>query len=139
VSATAGNAPYRTSSGTVVIPADVAGEVLAALIRDMTTRARRDGLLVSDQARRLLYALHEAAEEYDRAGPSVTGTVLAEPATLGPEVMVTVREAAAALECSPRWVRRLVAAGRLRARRSGRVLLVHAGDLQTYRKGARAT
>lgn len=130
--------PYRTRTGAVVVPAEVAGELLRAVIRDLTVQARRDGMLVSDRARAVLHALHLAAVDHDRAC-SATGSTGAEPVIIRPQVTaMTIKEAAAELECSPRWVRSLVAAGRLRARRSGRVLLVDAADLDAYRRGQRA-
>ena len=46
------------------MPAAVAGEVLRALMRDLTARVRADGGEVSPAVRQLLYALHAADEQH---------------------------------------------------------------------------
>jgi excisionase family DNA binding protein len=123
--------------GSVLIPAAVAGELLAAAVRDLTARARRDGLLVSARAARVLQALHEAAERHDEdqaatAATSDSGSPPAPTSTVG--AAVTVTEAAAQLECSPRWVRYLAETGRIAGRRTGRVWLLDPASLDTYRR-----
>ncbi|MFI8106286.1 helix-turn-helix domain-containing protein [Streptomyces sp. NPDC086023] len=129
--------PFRSlvrPDGSVLVPAAVAGEVLRALVRDLTARVRADGGEVSPTVRRLLYALHAADEQHQRAG-SVPGTPPGAPAT----VEVTAQQAAALLECSPEYARRLARSGRLRARRAGPVWLVDATSLDAYRRGQRWT
>ncbi|MBT2450932.1 helix-turn-helix domain-containing protein [Streptomyces sp. ISL-43] len=116
--------------GAVLVPAAVAGEVLRALVRDLTARVRADGGEVSPAVRRLLYALHAADEQHQQAS-SAAGTPAVAPAT----VELTAQQAAALLECSPEYARRLARSGRLRARRAGPVWLVDAASLEAYRKG----
>jgi hypothetical protein len=65
--------------GSVTVPASVAGEVLRALVRDLTVRARADGGEVSPQARRVLYALHAAAVQDEGTGPSFASETPARP------------------------------------------------------------
>lgn len=120
--------------GSVTVPAAVAGEVLRALVRDLTARVRLDGGEVSPQVRQLLYALHAATEQAPRVELTCdTASVITPPVT----VEVTVDQAAAALECTPQWVRHLIGDGRLRARRAGaRLWLIDRADLDAYRTGA---
>ncbi|MES9804976.1 helix-turn-helix domain-containing protein [Streptomyces cinereoruber] len=130
-------APARLlrADGAVVVPAEVAGEVLRALVRDLTARIRADGGEVSPAVRRLLYALHEAAQHPGTApASSGPGTPPAAPAT----VELTAPEAAYLLECSPEYVRRLARTGRVLGRRAGRVWLIDPASLDSYRKGQAA-
>lgn len=114
------------------MPPSVAGEVLRALMRDLTVRMRADGGEVSPAVRQLLYALHAADEQHARqpAG-SAAGTPTVRPAT----VELTAQEVAELLECSPEYARRLARSGRLRARRAGPVWLVDSASLDAYRRG----
>ncbi len=123
------------ADGAVVVPPSVAGDVLRALVRDLTARVRADGGEITPGVRRLLYALHTAAQqtelEYDRrTAPhsADTGTAPHTPGT------VAVAEAAALMGCSPRHVRALIGAGRLPARRVGaRVWGIDRDALDHYR------
>ncbi len=123
------------ADGAVIVPAAVAGDVLRALVRDLTARVRADGGEVTPGIRRLLYALHTAAQHADAfdsaTAPfdsSATGTP---PRTSG---TVSVAEAAALMGCTTRHVRTLIAAGRLPAERVGaRVWAIDADGLNHYR------
>lgn len=118
--------------GSVIVPAAVASEVLRALVRDLTARVHADGGEVSAEARRVLYALHEAAERREReVASSDVGTLDPQPAT----VELTAQQAASLLECSPEYARRLARSGRLRARRAGLVWLIDSASMEAYRKG----
>lgn len=117
--------------GSVLIPGAVAGEVLAAIVRDLTARAQRDGGLPTSRAAQVLFALHEAAIRHDET--SGTGSAEATSATVNSAVTVT--EAAALLECTSRWARHLAETGQIAARRTGRVWLIDADDLERFRRG----
>ncbi|MFJ7590824.1 helix-turn-helix domain-containing protein [Streptomyces sp. NPDC097617] len=122
--------------GSVVIPPAVAGDVLRALVRDITVRIRADGGEVGPGVRRLLYALHEAAQRAELEHSSDIGTALPPPATV---VEVSVDEAAALLECTPEYVRRLARRGTLTARRLGaRAWAIDRTALDHYRHRAGA-
>jgi excisionase family DNA binding protein len=138
----AGGVPQGVGSllredGAVVVPASVAGEVLRALVRDLTARVRADGGEVSPDARRVLWALHEAAQravEPRRAGPVVVESSRVRTVPAG---YVTVAVAARRLECSPRWIQRLARSGRVEAVRAGPVWLVSETALEKHRRGRR--
>ncbi|MEU7166675.1 helix-turn-helix domain-containing protein [Streptomyces morookaense] len=123
------------ADGSVIVPAMVAGDVLRALVRDLTARVRADGGEVTPGIRRLLYALHTAAQHTDMfdsarasADSAATGTAPA------PSGTVAVAEAAALMGCSPRHIRTLIANGRLPAERVGaRVWAIDAAALNDYR------
>jgi excisionase family DNA binding protein len=112
------------------VPPDVAGELLAAAVRDLTARARRDGLLVSARAARVLQALHDAAERHDagQAG-SDDGTPDAPTA----KVEISATDAAKLLGCSAEYARRLCRSGRIHGRRIGRAWLIDTASLDAYR------
>ncbi|GHA19688.1 helix-turn-helix domain-containing protein [Streptomyces echinoruber] len=78
--------------------------------------------------RRLLYALHTAAQRTDAFdSTAATGS------TPRPSGTVSVAEAAALMGCSPRHVRALITDGRLSAKRVGaRVWAVDADALDHY-------
>ena len=121
--------------GSVTIPPEVAGEVLRALIRDLTARVRADGGEVTPAVRHVLYALHEAAQRPAPPAPSsADGTPPEPPAT----VELTAYEAAALMGCSTEYVRRLARSGRVLARRAGTAWLINPQSLDTYRKGRAA-
>ncbi|MYU51298.1 MULTISPECIES: excisionase family DNA-binding protein [Streptomyces] len=121
--------------GAVIVPPAIAGEVLRALVRDLTARVRADGGEVAPEVRRVLYALHTAAqhaETFDSVtvpfDSSATGSAA------GPSGTVCVAEAAALMGCTPRHVRALIAAGRLPAERVGaRVWAIDTAALNHYR------
>lgn len=122
--------------GAVVVPAAVAGEVLRALVRDLTARVRTDGGEVSPAVRQLLYALHQAAQQPPPQTPASSG-----PGTLAPApatVELTAHQAAHLLECSSEYARRLARTGRVQARRAGTAWLINPQSLDTYRKGRAA-
>ncbi|MGI5182233.1 helix-turn-helix domain-containing protein [Dactylosporangium sp. CA-152071] len=116
--------------GSVLVPGDVAGELLAAAVRDLTARARRDGLLVSARAQRILLALHEAAERHEQTS-TAAGTEPVAPATVAGRVAAA--QAAGLLGCTESYVRRLCRAGRLAGERVGPVWLVDTESLDAYR------
>jgi excisionase family DNA binding protein len=121
--------------GSVIVPAGVAGEVLRSLVRDLTARVRTDGGEVSPTVRGLLNALHAAAERVDTAttGPSSDpGTTTIQRAN----VEIGTGDAAALLECSTEYVRRLARSGRIQARRLGAAWLIDSASLDAYRTGA---
>ncbi|AJC60166.1 hypothetical protein GZL_07616 [Streptomyces sp. 769] len=125
------------ADGSVIVPPTVAGEVLRALVRDLTARVRADGGEVPPpEVRRVLYALHTAAQ---RADASDSDTAPFEPTTAtgtapGPSGTVCVAEAAALMGCTPRYVRALIAAGHLPAERVGeRVWAIDTDALDHYR------
>lgn len=120
--------------GSVIVPPALASEVVRILSGHLDARVRTDGGELSTEARRLLVALqvgayHATAEP---VRPAATGSASADLGT----VEVTVTEAAALMECSPRWIRSLIEAGRLPARRAGeRLWLVDRAALDHYRQG----
>ena len=129
--------------GSVTIPATVAGDLLRALVRDLTARVRVDGGEVAPGVRRVLYALHAAAQHAeqtadDRARHEIehtpdNGTAPTNSATVD---AVSVAEAAAALECRPEYVRRLARRGDLAAHRLGRrTWAIDRASLDHYRYG----
>lgn len=118
--------------GSVLVPSDVAGELLAAAVRDLTARARRDGLTVSDRALRVLQALHEAAERHDTTPPAPAGTGAGTHASASPTV-ITTTHAADLLGCTDSYVRRLCRAGRLTGERVGPLWLIDQASLNAYR------
>lgn len=120
--------------GSVLIPPDVAGDVLRALIRDLTARVRADGGEVGPRVRRVLYALHAAAQ-HPTAPPVEHGSGNGTPAGPADTVEeVTVSEAAVLLECSTEYVRRLVRNGTLTGRRHGaRTWALDRAALDAYR------
>jgi excisionase family DNA binding protein len=130
--------------GSVVIPSAVAGDVLRALVRDLTARVRADGGEIGPGVRRLLYALHTAAQHAEHRATTATGierssdsgTAPPAPATV---TEVSVNEAAALLGCSPEYVRRLVRTGAFTARRIGaRIWAIDRATLDNYRHGRTA-
>ncbi|MFP8882617.1 helix-turn-helix domain-containing protein [Streptomyces mangrovi] len=122
--------------GSVTVPAAVAGDVLRALVRDLTARVRADGGEVSPGVRALLYALHTAAQHADRPAASATGTTPAPTATV---TEIPVGEAAALLGCTPEYVRRLARDGIIPARRIGaRTWAIDRAALEDYRHGRHA-
>ncbi|MEU3277294.1 helix-turn-helix domain-containing protein [Streptomyces antibioticus] len=123
------------ADGSVIVPATVAGEVLRALVRDLTARVRADGGELSPRVREVLYALHTAAQRAD-AFDSVTAPFesAATGSTPRPSGTVCVAEAAALMGCTPRHVRALITSGRLPAERVGaRVWAIDADALDHYR------
>ncbi|MFE3635815.1 helix-turn-helix domain-containing protein [Streptomyces sp. NPDC059168] len=131
------NAEHLTrADGSVIVPATVAGEVLRALVRDLTARVRADGGELSPRVREVLYALHTAAQRAD-AFDSVTApfdSTAATGSTPRPSGTVCVAEAAALMGCTPRHVRALITAGRLPAERVGaRVWAIDPAALDHYR------
>ncbi|WP_353963216.1 helix-turn-helix domain-containing protein [Streptomyces sp. NBC_00338] len=131
-----GNSMLRPD-GSVIVPPALASEVVRILSGHLDARVRTDGGELSTEARRLLVALQAGAEHAttEPARPAATGSPPADPGT----VEVTVTEAAALMECSPRWIRSLIEAGRLPARRAGeRLWLVDRAALDHYRQGGTA-
>jgi excisionase family DNA binding protein len=117
--------------GTVLIPPDVARELLRPLVLGLAARCRADGTTLSPRTVRLLHALHNAAEHQ---ASSVTGTPTPATAT----VELTAPEAAQLIGCSTEYVRRLARTGRLHGRRAGTAWLIDRTSLDTYRHGASA-
>ncbi|MFV2102810.1 helix-turn-helix domain-containing protein [Micromonospora sp. LOL_024] len=120
--------PVELPDGSVIVPADVAGELLAAAVRDLTARARRDGLAVSGRAVAVLQALHEAAVRHDTTS-SGPGT----PTATTPMVEISTHEAATLMGCSAEYVRRLCRSGVVIARRIGPAWLIDRPSLDRHR------
>lgn len=124
------------ANAAVIVPAAVAGDVLRALIRDLTARVRADGGEVTPGIRRLLFALHTAAQHAETF-ESTTAPFESTAATgsaPGRSGTVCVAQAAALMGCTTRHVRALIAAGRLPAERIGaRVWAIDADALNHYR------
>ena len=130
----------RRLDGSVLVPAGAAAEMLRVLVVGLTEIARRDGGEVSAGMHRLLYALHDAAEQHDQRTaapvPAPAGAATGSDPNTRASVDLSIDEAAARLECSPRWVRQLVSTGRIQGRRAGqRAWLVDADDFERYRRG----
>lgn len=118
--------------GSVVVPAHLAGELLAAAVRDLTARARRDATLVSPPALRVLQALHQAAVRHDeRPSGSAAGTPEGEPS----RVEVSTGQAAMVMGCSASYMRRLCRSGAVSARRIGTAWLIDSASLDAHRYG----
>lgn len=109
--------------GSVTVPAEVVGDVLRALIADMTARARTAGALPSPVAEQLLHALYAGKQRHEDGGAPPDTPPGAPPAALGR----SVREVADEMGCSPQYVRRLLAAGHLAGRRTPGGWIVHTG------------
>lgn len=106
--------------GSVIIPASVAGDVLRYLVLGLAARVRADGGEVSTSARRVFYALHDAAQRHDEQPGFVNETSTPTPGT----VEETASQVASVMGCSVQYVRRLCAAGVLPARRVGRQWMI---------------
>jgi excisionase family DNA binding protein len=131
----ASRAGLLLDDGSVVVPAVVAGEVLRALVRDVTARVRADGGEVSPACRALLSALYEASRR-SASRVAVDGNDETAPATLDVTGMATVAQVAEVSGHSPRTLRHWAAHGRLTAVRVGRTWLI---DPQSLRSGAHGT
>ncbi|MFD9905887.1 helix-turn-helix domain-containing protein [Streptomyces sp. NPDC059063] len=130
----------RRADGSVIVPPTVAGEVARILFAHLDARARTDGGELSRAARRLLVELQAAAQHTDHPPAFESDTAPFESAATGstpPEpgtVRVPVAEAAALMECSPRWIRHLITTGQLPAQRVGaRVWAIDRAALNHYR------
>lgn len=116
-------AGLRRDDGAVLVPATIAGEVLRLLARALLDDARAYGGTPSPTARALLDALYQAAHHQPDNEPDPAAPV-------GP--VATVTETAARMGCSTRWVRALLAAGRLPGHRTAAgVWLVHVTAVPT--------
>ncbi|MFD5105714.1 hypothetical protein [Streptomyces cinereoruber] len=115
--------------GSVTVPAAVAGEVLRALLRDLAAQRHTDGGEVSNDARRVLHALHAASVRSAGFAPE-------SPAPATATVEVTAHQAAELLGCSPQYARHLARVGRVRARRAGPLWLLDRASLDAYRTGS---
>ncbi|MGW1799155.1 helix-turn-helix domain-containing protein [Streptomyces sp. NPDC001984] len=113
----------------LVVPPDVARELLRPVVLGLAARVRADGVPLSPRAVAFLTALHRTAEQAEPGFPTETPTAPAATVELG------MGEVAALLECSPQYARRLAREGRLRARRAGRIWLVDPASLDAYRRG----
>lgn len=119
------------ADGSVLVPAGLAGEVLRMLVRDINTQIRANGGQPSPAARRLLWALHDAAVRADEAPRFAAETPPEGSAT----VEIGASEAAELLGCTPQYVRRLARTGRITARRCGPLWLISRASLDAYRHG----
>jgi len=122
--------------GSVVVPPQIAEEVLKVLTHGLIARVRADGGEISPAARRVLFALHDANVRYvDQQAEHLPMSELGSSRSTPSSVELTVDQAAALLECSPRHVRRLVTTGRVSGRRAGWAWLIDAADLTAFRSG----
>ncbi|WP_409473120.1 helix-turn-helix domain-containing protein [Streptomyces sp. HC307] len=131
------------TDGSVIIPPTIAGDVLRALVRDLTARVRADGGEVAPGVRRLLYALHTAAQHAEHRTEiehiSDNGTAPNMTDTVATSTEVSVQEAAALLGCAAEYVRRLARHGAFTARRIGaRTWAIDRAALDHYRHGRTA-
>lgn len=121
--------------GSVLIPPQIAAEVLRTLVVGATAQARNSGGVIGPGARRLLHQLYEAAQQAADRPTADEGSTPPRSAS----VEITVREAAALMGCRPRWIRTLLESERLQGRRvNARLWLVDRDSLDTYRTGGRA-
>lgn len=117
-------AGIRQRDGTIAVPDYLADEVCRALVFAMNAWARDLGVVASPSAQRLLADLYAAAEHHRRS--TAASPVDEEDQALAPAADAwTVREVADRMGCSTRWVRHLLAAGRLPGRRSGGTWIVY--------------
>lgn len=119
------------ADGAVVVPPEIAGELLRFLTVGLTERVRADGGEVSRSARRVLYALHTAAVRADQQPAFVSETRAAPSGS----VELTAQQVADILGCSPQYARSLVRTGQLHGRRAGRAWLIDPNSLDRYRTG----
>src|SRR4051812_13314139 len=105
----------RSEDGSVVVPPELASELLRYVVVGLTVRVRADGGELSPFARRLLRALHEAAERAEHRQPAFADE---SPLRSSGRVELTAQQAAALLECSAQHARFLARTGRLTARRA---------------------
>lgn len=119
------------SDGSVVVPARLAGPVRRILVRDLAEHIRADGGTPTAGVRQLVYALVRAEERHEQPAQ------FADETTNAYRVMVEISttDAAAALECSAQYVRRLCRSGHLVGRRIGRAWLIDPASLDAYRHG----
>lgn len=138
MTAPAGVASLIRPDGSVVIPPDIAGDVAAALVRDIASQLRRDGGHIPPRTRTLLFALHQANRRHvERDDPGDEPARTSDPeSTPEPTGTMTVTEAAGRLGCTPEYVRQLLRSGRLRGRRTHGLWLVERDSLTTYRRKA---
>lgn len=106
--------------GSVVIPGSLAGPVLRVLLRDVGARLSVDGGKVAPGLPGLLWALKAAADREEAAAGFADETSVAGPVS----VEVSAGEWAERVGCSPQYARALARAGRVPARRIGRVWLI---------------
>jgi excisionase family DNA binding protein len=100
----------------VLIPRDLAGPVGRLLAYAINRRNREDGVGPTPRMVALLRELDAVARSPYGSTPSAGAS--------GDESWLSIAEAAAAMGCSPQYVRRLCRAGRVTARRVGREWLV---------------
>jgi excisionase family DNA binding protein len=109
----------------VAVPDELCGDLLLVCSVGLTVLAREKGMVPSRTAARWLKELEAGAERH-RAGlaaPAQPSTPVA-PAQPAGEAL-TVLEMAQRMGCTPRYVRQLLAAGKLPGHKSGGVWIVH--------------
>lgn len=94
----------------VAVPRELARPVLRALLRDLREQVRANGLTLPPGLAELARALHLAAESTGPLPPAASARG-SDPAPVGR--MITTDDAARLIGCSSRWVRQLLADGRL--------------------------
>jgi excisionase family DNA binding protein len=127
-----GAARLVREDGSVIVPPQLAGEVLRILLRDLGARVRADGGELSTGVRDLLWTLHYAAQAEDERGVRSThipgGFADETSVTGGANVEISAREWAEQIGCSEQYARRMARSGRVSARRVGRQWLISPGD-----------
>lgn len=120
----AGAARLLRADGSVVIPAEVAGDVLRRLARDVAAEVRAHGGTPTGATYRVLWALYAASRAEDEKGAQTVRFPAETPAAGGAIVEISANEWAQLHGCSPQYARRLAKAGRVPARRVGREWLI---------------
>ncbi|WP_219467746.1 helix-turn-helix domain-containing protein [Nonomuraea rhizosphaerae] len=125
--------PSPSEPGGVTVPAGLERDVLVTLLRGLNREMRENGGTPRPGMTEFLRALQAA----DQPAPVAdVGPPEHAPATVE-RVMVTVGQVAEQTGYSPRQLRRLAAAGRIRAQRlHARAWLIDPTSFKTYRQGA---
>lgn len=109
--------------GSFIVPGNMTGDVLRRLLRDMHNEARGLGVVATRDAQQLLDGLYAAAERHRQQQTGAAADV--DHAPNGAGAVLTVREMADRMGCTPRRVRQLLAAGQLAGRKSGGTWIIH--------------
>lgn len=116
------------ADGSVVVPSSVASEVLRRLLRDLDAEVQANGGAPSPSAYAVLWALYGAARSEDEKGLRIVSTPGGFPdetdVARSASVEVSAGDWAERHGCSVQYARRLARAGRVPARRVGRLWLI---------------
>lgn len=138
----------RADHGQVVVPDDVAGELLRLVLLAAREEQRRSGRIPSTRLVDLAQQLHTAdrrhatgVPHHQRRAIATSSATTAAPAPMldagsSDHTSLTVAQAAAVLGCGRQWVRNLVRRGKISARRPGlRAYAIDSQSLDAYRFG----